>query len=108
MWPLRLRPSRWPESKKRTSDSKVSEGSGGRHTPAEGDSARQHTCLGLLSGHPAHVFGVQFHGVVAQLGFGRRLEVVAAHWQVTVPLHPPGKEKESKARDNSETNPRNL
>ena len=98
MWPLHPTPSRSPESEERTSDRKVNEGSRGRHPPGEGDSARQHTCLGLLSGHPAHVFRVQFHWVVAQLGFGCRLEVVAAHGQVTVPLHPPGKEKKSKSQ----------
>lgn len=57
------------------------------------------TNLGLLRGHPAHVLGVQLHRVVAQLGFGSRLEVVAAHRKVTVPLHPPGKERRTKARN---------
>lgn len=68
----------------------------GHHRQPKGDSARQGTCLGLLSGHPAHVLGVQLHGVIAQLGFGSCFEVVAAHGKVTVPLHPPGNEKEQK------------
>lgn len=67
---------------------------------------RRHTCLGLLGGHSAHVLGVQLHGVIAQLGFGSRLEVVAAHRKVTVPLHPPENENESKVREDSETKPK--
>lgn len=59
---------------------------------------RAGTCLGLLSGHPAHVLGVQLHGVVAQLGFRSCLEVVAAHRKVTVPLHPPGNKNQSKGQ----------
>lgn len=68
---------------------------------------RRRTCLGLLGGHPAHVLGVQLHGVIAQLGFGSRLEVVAAHRKVTVPLHPPENQIESQVREDSETKPRN-
>lgn len=49
------------------------------------------TCLGLFSGHTAHVLRVQLHRVIAKFGFGSCLEIMAAHRKVTVPLHPPGK-----------------
>ncbi len=46
--------------------------------------------LRVLTRHPAHVLGIQFHRIVPQLGFGRGFEVLATYGQVAVPLHPPG------------------
>ena len=45
--------------------------------------------LWVLTGHPAHLFWVQFDRVVAKLSLGGRLQILAAHWKIAVPLHPP-------------------
>lgn len=50
-----------------------------------------HRYLRLLGGHAAHLLRVQLHRVVPQLGFSRRLQVVASHRQVAVSLYPPGR-----------------
>ena len=44
--------------------------------------------LRVLACHPAHLLRVQLHGVVAQLGFGGGLQVLAAHGKIAVSLHP--------------------
>ena len=48
------------------------------------------TYLRVFTGHPAHVLRVQFHGVIAQLGFGGGLEVLAADGEIAVSFDPAG------------------
>jgi hypothetical protein len=54
------------------------------------------TCLGLFSGHTTHVLRVQLYRVIAKFGLGSCLEIMTAHRKVTVPLHPPGKNTDSR------------
>lgn len=51
--------------------------------------------LRLLRSHPAHLFRVQLHWVIAQFCFSCCLQVVTSHWEVTVSLHPPGQDNEN-------------
>lgn len=50
--------------------------------------------LRLLCSHPAHLFRVQLHWIIAQLCLSCCFQVVTSHWEVTVSLHPPGQSNE--------------
>ena len=56
------------------------------------------TYLRVFAGHPAHVLRVQFHGVIAQLGFGGGLEVLAADGEIAVSFDPAGERRRKEGR----------